>query len=64
ERHQTVSDTTKKRTGTIKEVPALVGTSKIEVSFENITEEDILNYLNRNELTEEELEESLEASGD
>jgi len=64
ERHQTVSDTTKKRTGTIKEVPALDGTSKIEVSFENITEEDILNYLNRNELTEEELEESLEASGD
>jgi predicted house-cleaning NTP pyrophosphatase (Maf/HAM1 superfamily) len=34
------------------------------VTFETLSEEDILNYLNSQELTEEELEESVEGSGD
>lgn len=64
ERSNTMGDTTKKRTVTVKEVPASLNQSTNQVTFETLSEEDILNYLNSQELTEEELEESIEGSGD
>lgn len=57
-------DTTKKRTVTVKEVPAAANQPATQVTFETLSEEDILNYLNSQELTEEELEEMVEGSGD
>jgi hypothetical protein len=57
-------DTTKKRTLTVNEIPANVSQTSATVTFETLSEEDILNYLNSQELTEEELEESVEGSGD
>jgi hypothetical protein len=53
-------DTTKKRTITVTEVkPETVPASTTPVTFESLSEEDIMNYLKSQEMTEEELEESL-----
>jgi hypothetical protein len=55
-----LGDTTKKRTITVTEVkPETVPAASTTVTFESLSEEDILNYLKSQEMTEEELEESL-----
>ncbi len=64
ERYNTEGDTTKKRTISVKEVPTSINQPSTPVTFETLSEEDILNYLNSQELTEEELEESVEGSVD
>lgn len=58
--YEQLTDTTKKRTITVKEVKTeTVPSSGTAVTFESLSEEDIMNYLKSQEMTEEELEESI-----